>query len=135
MMRSMASVRSFGDEELDYQVRLAAFNFLEEQSQIHGDYLPRRTLERGLTFQQRRVPLVGPQGIFKPAILNLPISITTAPPVPGSPRPYDDKVGPDGLWRYKYRGTDSNHPENAGLRTLMRRQIPLIYFVGVEPGI
>jgi len=60
-------------------VRTAAFAFLREQSALHGDTLPRTLLARGFVFEGQRVPLLGPQGIFKPAILpELPLSITTA---------------------------------------------------------
>jgi hypothetical protein len=75
------------------------------------------------------VPLVGPQGIFTPAILQLPLTITTAPPVQGKEPAYDDQVGEDGLLRYRYRGTDVRHRDNVGVRELMRRGIPLIYLL------
>jgi hypothetical protein len=50
---------------LDTQVRLLAFAFLEEQQKVYGDALPRSVLERGFDFEGSRVPLIGPQGIFK----------------------------------------------------------------------
>jgi putative restriction endonuclease len=82
------------------------------------------------------VPLVGPQGIFKPAALgDAPLSITTAPPVRGRSRPYEDAIDDEGLLRYRYRGTDPNHHENVGLRRAMETQTPLIYFSGIEPGL
>jgi putative restriction endonuclease len=112
---------------LDTQVRLRAFAFLEEQQKLHGDALPRSILARGFDFEGTRVPLIGPQGIFKPAVLDLPLSFTTVPIVEGQPRPYEDEVGNDGLIRYRYRGTDPQHRDNVGLRTCMERQIPLIY--------
>ena len=65
---------------LDQGVRLAAFRFLAEQTQVHGEVLPRAILATGFTFDGTRVPLIGPQGIFKPA--NLPemrLRITTGP--------------------------------------------------------
>jgi len=47
-------------------------------------------LAQGFEFDGRRVPLLGPEGIFKPAILpSIPLSITTAPPNDRKPRPYD----------------------------------------------
>jgi putative restriction endonuclease len=66
------------------------------------------------------VPLLAPQGIFKPAILNLPLSITTTPPSPRKPRPYNDEFDNNGLLRYRYRGTDPNHRDNVGLREAIR---------------
>jgi len=69
--------------DLDSRVRLAAFSFLSEQTQRHGDVLSRELLSGGFTFEGQRVPLVGPQGIFKPAVCELPLSITTSPPTNG----------------------------------------------------
>ena len=121
--------------DLDTRVRLAAFRFLAEQTQLHGEALPRATLATGFMFDGTRVPLIGPQGIFKPAILpEMPISIMTIPVVEGKPRPYADEIGPDGLLRYRYRGTDPRHRDNVALRLAMNRQVPLIYLFGVVPG-
>src|SRR5512139_1321662 len=104
--------------DLDSRVRVAAFSFLDQLRSAHGsDTLPRTVLGAGFEFEGRRVPLLGPQGIFKPAILpELPLSITTVPVVAGQDRPYDDLLGPDGLLHYRYRGTDPKHPDNRGLR-------------------
>ncbi len=122
-------------EDLDGRVRLRAFEFLSEQTQLRGDVLPRETLAAGFEFEGTRVPLIGPQGIFKPAILpEMPLSITTVPVVEGRERPYEDDLGPDGLLRYRYRGRDPNHRDNAGLRLAMRRRVPLLYFYGIVPG-
>jgi hypothetical protein len=104
-------------EEQDRLVRLAAFQFLDEQSRIWGDVLPWRVISQGFLFGERRVPLVSQQGIFKPAVLRtVPLSIRTTPILQGRDRPYDDGMTPDGLLLYRYRGTDTAHRENAGLR-------------------
>jgi len=122
-------------EGIDVAVRAQAFQFLQELSDIHGDALPRDVLVQGFSFHGTRVPLMGPQGIFKPAILpEIPLSITTAPIVEGKPRPYEDEMGTGGLIKYKYRGTDPQHRENVGLRLAMQRRIPLVYFYGLMPG-
>lgn len=103
-----------GEPDLDSRVRTRAFQFLSEQLHLHGGQtLAQRVLSRGFDVDGRRVPLMGPQGIFKPAILTeMPLTIRTAPVVEGEPRPYDDAVGPDGFWRYHYRGTDPMHRDN-----------------------
>jgi putative restriction endonuclease len=119
----------------DARVRLRAFEFLAEQTERHGDALPRAVLERGFDLDGARVPLVGPQGIFKPAVLReMPLTITTVPPVPGRPAPYDDAMDEDGVLRYRYRGDDPQHRDNAGLRLAMVRGVPLIYLFGTVPG-
>lgn len=119
-------------------VRLAAFQFLQKQVRLAGNdkVLRRAVLEQGFTYAGQRVPLMGPQGIFKPRVIEeIPLSITTVPVVEGEDRPYDDAFGEDGLLRYRYRGTNPAHHENVGLRLAMQRQVPLIYFHGVIPGL
>jgi putative restriction endonuclease len=121
--------------ERDRLIRLAAFDYLRRLEELHGDVLPIGPLREGFEFEGQRVPLMGPQGIFKPAALpDMPISITTTPAVANRPRPYDDEVGPDGYLRYRYRGQDPQHTDNVGLRKALSREIPLIYFHGIVPG-
>jgi putative restriction endonuclease len=115
--------------DIDLQARMAAFNWLSEQVNSHGDVLPRKLLEQGFEFQGQRIPLVAPQGIFKPQILDLPISITTAPK-----GPYDDYFGKDNFLIYRYRGIDPNHRDNVGLRKVFELKRPLVYLHGIEPG-
>jgi putative restriction endonuclease len=98
---------------------------------VHGEVLPRSTLAEGFVFEDTRVPLLGPQGIFKPGIMTeAPLSITT---IPGGP--YDDSMGTGGALKYRYRGTDPAHPDNRGLRRAMQEQLPLIWFWRVRPGL
>jgi putative restriction endonuclease len=105
---------------------------------VHGEVLSRNLLAQGFEFEGRRVPLISPQGIFKPAILpDTPLTITTVPEIEGRERPYLDEVGPDGLLRYQYRRTDTDHTDhrdNVGLRRAMRRKTPLVYLYGIVPG-
>jgi putative restriction endonuclease len=122
------------ESSLDARIRRAAFAFLEGEVLRRGEHLSRGVLAAGFQFEGRRVPLLGPQGIFKPAALQVPLSITTVPVEAGKSRPYDDEVGPDGLIRYRFRGTDPNHRDNAGLRQAMERRLPLVYFFGTVPG-
>ncbi|MBI4270533.1 MAG: HNH endonuclease [Candidatus Rokubacteria bacterium] len=121
--------------DLDSRVRAAAFEFLAEQTRLHGEVLARETLSRGFDFDGTRVPLVGPQGIFKPSVLaDMPLTITTAPTVEGRERPYEDRVEEGGVILYRYRGTDPRHPDNVGLRRAMQRETPLVYLYGLVPG-
>lgn len=119
----------------DARVRAAAFQYLEQQTRLHGEVLPHSVLIRGFSFDGKRVPLLGPQGIFKPAVLpDVPLSLTTAPPRRGGDRPYDDTIGVDGFLRYRYRGGDPQHRDNVGLRLAYHRRTPLVYFHGVVKG-
>lgn len=123
------------EADLDARVRSQAFEFLREQTERHGEVLPFATLSRGFQFQGQRVPLLGPQGIFKPALLpEMPLSIMTKAVIEGEARPYDDSLGPDGFLRYRYRGTNPRHRDNVGLRLAMQRGVPLVYLFGVTPG-
>jgi putative restriction endonuclease len=115
--------------DTDLAIRLAAFKWLAEQVTAHGDVLPRTLLQEGFEFEGTRIPLVSPQGIFKPQAMDFPLTITTTPE-----GPYSDSFAPDGLLAYRYRGTDPNHPDNVGLREALSRQRPLIYFHGIVPG-
>jgi putative restriction endonuclease len=121
-------------DESDLRVRLAAFAFLDERRKRSPDLLDRRELQRGFIFEGSRVPLQAPQGIFKPRVCTLPLSITTVPVKEDGSRPYDDAIGTDGLLRYRYRGSDAMHPNNVGLRDAMRWRVPLIYFHGIVEG-
>lgn len=121
-------------EDHDFRVRRAAFEFLRAQTELLGDVLPWAVLQRGFDFEGRRVPLVSQQGIFKPAILDLPISIRTTPPPLEGPRPYDDQIDASGRILYRYRGTDARHPENQGLRRAMTTRTPLVYAFGITEG-
>src|SRR4051812_48528013 len=55
--------------DIDPHVRLRAFHFLEEQTRLHSKLVSRPVLERGVDYKGARVPLLAPQGIFKPKAL------------------------------------------------------------------
>ena len=117
------------DRNHDAKVRGAAFDWLARQVSIHGEVVPHALLVEGFNLDQQRVPVIGPQGIFKPALMQVPLSITTSPK-----GPYTDGIGPDQLLRYRYRGTDPGHRDNVGLRFAMQNSLPLAYFYGLVPG-
>lgn len=118
------------DPKLDLQIRKSAFAFLEQLNRKFGDVLPWSVLAYGFDFRGERIHLIGPNGIFKPKIMELPLSIRTAPD-----GPYDDNFDPDGLFlKYRYRDHDLNHRDNVGLREVHKLGLPLIYFHGTIPG-
>lgn len=119
------------DSNQDSRVRAAAFAWLADQVERLGtDVLPYALLQQGFLLDGARVPLLGPQGIFKPKVMEgAPLSITT---VHGGP--YDDAFGADNLLRYRYRGQDPNHPDNRRLRFAYENRIPLVYFHGIAAG-
>lgn len=98
----------------DLAVRSAAMAYVERLAMRFGRYaIPRRVIAVGFGFRGSTVKLIGPQGIFKPSILDLPLTITTAPS-----NPYGDLVQDDYLV-YRYFQTDPNHRDNNGLRKAM----------------
>jgi putative restriction endonuclease len=122
------------DWTLDAAIRQAAINFVLGRIRVHGDDLPYQELWNGFDFRGHQVHLLGPQGIFKPRLLDYPLTIATAPPQVGKKAPYDDAWTRDGFLEYRYRGIDPRHPDNAGLAMAMQRQLPLVYFHGLTPG-
>ena len=113
----------------DAPIRHAAFSWLSERVAEHDDVLPWSVLTEGFDFKGERVPLVSPQGIFKPRVCELPLSILTA-----ANGPYDDRASDQGRFFYRYRGADPGHRDNVGLRELMHRRVPFVYFLGLIRG-
>jgi putative restriction endonuclease len=115
--------------EADREIRLRVFAWLTRQRDEFGETISRTALET-FSLDARRIPLVGPSGIWKPAACELPISITTT--VGG---PYDDTFDRGaGTLRYAYRGLDPQHRDNRGLRRAMVERVPIVYFHAIEPG-
>jgi putative restriction endonuclease len=113
----------------DRHIRSRVFAWLTNQREEFGESLPRSALE-SFTLDGKRVPLVGPSGIWKPAACELPLSITTT--VSG---PYDDTFDRQaGTLRYAYRGVDPEHRDNRGLRRAMVERVPIVYFHAIERG-
>jgi putative restriction endonuclease len=113
---------------------MVAFSYVDRLSE-HGERPMTWAELTQFTFDGVRVPLVSQQGIFKPAVLDLPISIRTTFRGPGEPRPYEDEVDENGYLMYRYRGVDPNHHENQWLRRIRDEAVSLLYFVGVAKGL
>ena len=118
----------------DALVRSAAFAYVDRLS-LHGEAPLNWAQLTSFSYEGTRVPLVSQQGIFKPAVLDLPISMRTTYRDPGQERPYQDEVTDNGYLLYKYRGNDPNHHENVRLRRAMEEAVTLLYFVGIAKGL
>jgi len=116
--------------EREFAVRVAAFQYLEQLRTVHGDVLPWRALTHGFVFDGQQIVLIGQAGIWKPRVLQLPISLSTSPS-----NPYGDVIGDDGLLLYRYQGSASRSYDNDLLRRAMRDSAPLIYFHAVSKGL
>lgn len=122
---------SMSPQDIDFRVRSSVFSWLNSQKLAHGEILPWQLLSSGFHFEGVRVPLIGANGIFKPAILpDMPISITTSPNTP-----YDDELRDGGgEIGYRFRGKNPDHRDNVGLVRAMKTQTPLVYFLGTRKG-
>lgn len=113
----------------DHVVRLAAFRYMDRLKLSRGDALPWSALASGFEFNGEAIPLIGAAGIWKPKVLDVPISIATSPR-----NPYGDSIGPDGRLSYRYQRSAARQYDNNGLRRAMREGRPLIYFHGLDQG-
>ena len=76
-----------------------AFDYVDQLSD-HGEVPIAWADLINFSFEGQRVPLVSQQGIFKPAALDLPISIRTTYREPGQLRPYEDEMDENGYLLY-----------------------------------
>jgi putative restriction endonuclease len=126
--------------DLDWRLRLAAFDALSKLRDVGGGLVRLRDLEDGFTFEGQRIPFVNARrGIWRPSVLGshgAALSVVTTPPKPGKTPPYDDQVGSDDGWfAYKYEGDDSGLWTNRAVRRAMETHRPLIYLYGQAPGL
>jgi putative restriction endonuclease len=122
-------------DSYDYRLREAALAWLDERTRHGLENVSHVELSQ-FAFEGRRVPLIDPQrGIRKPVSLDAALSLRTTFTPPNQIPPYEDAEGADGLLRYKYRGDDGGHPDNVALRRAMEQVRPLVWFMGVAPGV
>ena len=121
--------------EFDERVRSFALAFLRVVQERTGGPVRREDVAN-FRIDGQRIALMDPQrGIRKLRQPNAALSIRTVFSMDPERRPYDDERGPDGYLRYKWRGTDADHPENIALRTDMQADLPLIWFQGIATGL
>ncbi|MGP5023176.1 HNH endonuclease [Glutamicibacter arilaitensis] len=115
----------------DLRLRLEAIEWLRVRTD-DGKYSLTREEINDFFFDGEPFKLIDPmKGIRKPQVLDTALSIMTSFRKPGEERPYADEVGPDGMPRYKWEGSDPHKNTNAGLRLAKERDLPLIWFIGV----
>jgi putative restriction endonuclease len=123
-------------------LRLAAFKAVRDLAEVRGE-LTAQDLKAGFEFEGVRIPLVNPQrGIFKPQQMRHLLSIRTVFPRPGARVWYDDQrqvhrqiyEGQEAV-EYAFMGKDPEAADNRWLREAMENRVPIIYFLGVAPGL
>jgi putative restriction endonuclease len=129
-------------DDPDSLMRIAAFEQVRRLSETH-DHLTAHDLKPGFTFDGQRIPLVNPQrGIFKPQQMRYLLSIRTVFPKPGARVWYDDQrevhrqiyEGEETV-DYAFMGRDPAAADNRWLREAFEQQVPIIYFLGIAPGL
>lgn len=127
--------------DVDQLLRLAAFNAVKALAAVRGD-LTSADLKAGFEFEGKRVPLVNPQrGIFKPKQMRHLLSIRTVFPRSGARVWYDDQrqvhrqiYDGDEAVDYAFMGENPDAADNRWLREAMENRIPIVYFLGISPG-
>lgn len=122
--------------DMDRALRLALFDHVGRLRDELGGVVTAARLNDGMVFQGKSVPIWSQrQGIFKPASLGPDgAALTVHTSYHGGP--YDDWADLDsGAVEYRYQGTDPENHFNRAMRNAMRLQRPLLYLVGVQPGV
>ena len=126
----------------DTLMRMAAFTHVLKLSETQNN-ISAEELRRGFTFEGERIPLVNPQrGIFKPKQMQYLLSIRTVFPRPGKRVWYDDQRQVHSqifesreAVDYAFMGKNPDAADNRWLREAFENRIPVIYFLGVAPGL
>lgn len=128
--------------DMDTRIRMAAFEHVRRLGEVHG-HLTANELSPGFVFEGERVPLVNPQrGIFKPRQMRYLLSIKTVFPRPGARVWYDDQrdvhrqiFDGEEIVEYAFMGKNPEAADNRWLRDAFENGIPVIYFLGIAPGL
>ncbi len=126
----------------DTLMRVAAFTHVLKLTETQNN-ISAEELRRGFTFEGERIPLVNPQrGIFKPRQMQYLLSIRTVFPRPGKRVWYDDQRQVHSqifesreAVDYAFMGTNPDAADNRWLREAVENRVPVIYFLGVAPGL
>lgn len=118
------------EDQRSLKIRMAAFEWLRTQVELHGDVLHRNLLENGFHYENERVVLIGPKGIWKPKQVEYyPISLTSS--IKSS---YEDIETDDYKIIYKYQEGGQQVSANKRLIKAFVDKIPVIYFRQVSTG-
>ena len=123
------------EEDRDERLRASGFAYLRSLTARSGGVVTRAELE-SFTFEGARFPLIERQrGIRKAAGFDAAVSLMTTFAERPELRPYDDWIDENGYLHYKWKGTDSSSFDNRAVRASMQQGKPIIYLVGVAPGV
>jgi putative restriction endonuclease len=118
---------------VDEEIRARVFSWLDLQVAIYGDEIPWKVLQ-SFELDGKPAALVTQRGIRW--LSGMPaLAFTTTYSADPAKAPYADHVGPDGLPRYKYQGTDPNKADNVAMKLAGETGVPLVWFVGTAEGV
>ena len=128
----------------DEPLRVAAFAAIEKLTRQWAGRIPWNVIKSGFRAADgTQIRFAGlANGIFKPKQMSAALSIKTTVPRAGRSPWYRDQDSDSanldhdtGLIRYDLARGGLNDPTNRALRDAMRRRAPLIYFIGLAPGL
>ena len=121
--------------DVDWPLRLAAFNALRDLARINGELLPWAAIEQGFTYGGKSFRFANQsKGIFRPAgMRDAALSIKTTIPRKGAPKYDDIETDDDFVYAFQSRGPE--YHDNRLLLRAIELNTPLIYFYGIEPGV
>lgn len=128
--------------DLDSRMRLAAFERIRHLEAIH-DHIPWAKIDKGFSFEGSKISLASrPRGIFKPKEMEFLLSIRTVIPRTGRSVWYEDQID---VHRKFFENTESvdydfmdgnvDAAPNRWLREACEKRIPIIYLLGIAPGL
>jgi len=126
----------------DERYRAAAFQHLQAMI-ADGTTITRGEMSIPFFVGEERCTLVDPQrGIHKPRHMKYLLSITTVVAARGRRIWYADQTSAhrdiysgEGEASYSFTGSDPSVPQNQWLKEAAEHRIPVIYFLGIKPGL
>jgi putative restriction endonuclease len=114
----------------DSDVRSAVFAWLDERVADTGNLLSRRDLLNARVAGSPLGLIDAGRGIRNPSACVATLSLVSVPD-----SPYEDVDDGSGLVRYAFRRGDPSTGDNRKLLEAVRRSVPLVYFIRVEPSV
>lgn len=117
----------------DDDLRAVCFRTLDALRAQRGDELPYGgALDQGFVWRKRRVPFLSTQkGIFRASAQAGPAALAVQT---SAKSPYRDSETDDGFL-YDYRAGSTEQADNRALRAAFELTVPLVYYVGTQPGV
>lgn len=117
----------------DHELRMACFLALDALRAQFGPVLAYRgALDRGFEHGGARVPFLNHlKGIFRARAQRGPAALSL---LTSARSPYDDEQTDEGFW-YAFRDGAQELADNRALRAALEERVPVVYFVGIVPGL